>query len=172
MITATKPTAIKLNTRSKMNCICYTDSKKYYTRLKEYFEKSNSPILIKLLDNNSFDNSSNTKPRIFHLSEGKNCNSTKFEKPLAIIIPYDKVCIKSKEVYGCLPIITYGLSSRATVACSSITEDSLMISLQRSIKTIFKSTLEPFEIKYSMPSIQNDITLAMIAASIEILLKK
>lgn len=48
-------------------------------------------------------------------------------------------------------MITYGYNNKATVTASSIEEDSLLLSIQRTIESVSKVKYEPQEIKAYVP---------------------
>lgn len=50
-----------------------------------------------------------------------------------------------------LTVITYGYNNKATVTASSIEEDSLLLSIQRTIESVSKVKYEPQEIKAYVP---------------------
>ena len=64
----------------------------------------------------------------------------------AVIMPFDIVSKEISSLMSGIPLITYGTSSRATIGYSSNCRDGLLISLQRSIKTLSGRTIEPMEI--------------------------
>lgn len=61
-----------------------------------------------------------------------------------------------------LNIITYGFNNKATFTVSSISEDKIIICLQRIIKNVFEEKFEPQE--YTIYTEQNTDTSAVIGA--------
>ena len=67
-----------------------------------------------------------------------------------------------------LTVITYGFNSKATITASSVTEESSLICLQRTIENIHSQKIEMQEIKIEDI---NDINLSMIIVAIMLIYK-
>lgn len=65
-----------------------------------------------------------------------------------------------------LPVITCGLSSKDTFTFSSKEEESAVVSLMRSVKSIYGHTIEPMEVPIGFPSKTDDFTLLAYMASL------
>ena len=65
-----------------------------------------------------------------------------------------------------IPVITCGLSSKDTITFSSKEEESAVISLMRSVKSIYGHTIEPMEIPISFPPKTDDFILLAFTASL------
>lgn len=76
-----------------------------------------------------------SKPYAFEI-QSRNC---------AVIMPFELVSHMVTEKMSGIPLITYGISPRATIGYSSNTGDGLLISLQRSIKAFSGRIIEPME---------------------------
>ena len=63
-----------------------------------------------------------------------------------------------------LKIITYGFNSKSTFTVSSVTENNIIICLQRTICNMFGNKIEPQE--YQLKNCQNTEIYAVIAAGI------
>ncbi len=63
-----------------------------------------------------------------------------------------------------LPAVTCGFSHQDTFTLSSLTSDSAVISLQRSLRAFDGSTSEPFELPVSLPHPMDPFTLLSCAA--------
>ncbi|NLB81346.1 MAG: hypothetical protein GX800_07025 [Clostridiaceae bacterium] len=65
-----------------------------------------------------------------------------------------------KEAY----VITYGLCNKATITLSSITEEHIVLCLQRAIITLDGQTIEPQEISFSLSKEYDPETIMLITA--------
>lgn len=68
------------------------------------------------------------------------------------IMPYETALKGLSGFNYDIPLITYGISARATLSYSSNSREGLLISLQRSIKAVSGKTVEPQEIPVSLNS--------------------
>lgn len=71
-----------------------------------------------------------------------------------------------------LTVITYGMKSKSTVTISSAEEDIILMSIQRSIKTIKGNIIEPQEIKICQKKTQGNLYINMILAIFSIIFDK
>ena len=62
----------------------------------------------------------------------------------AMIIMHSSLSEKMRR-FGELPLITIGTSDRATLSCSSLGKERIMVSLQRSVKSFGGKVYEPAE---------------------------
>lgn len=64
-------------------------------------------------------------------------------------------------------IVTYGLNGKATLTISSVSEDEVMICLQRNIEDLEKNIIEPYEVNIKDKEINNKkIYILLVAYSI------
>ncbi len=153
-----------------MNYICYAENESQYEKLR--IITCDSPLEIRLLSSYQNDNDVLKAHTIFLLSNG--CIYLPIRNPndSTVIISYDNVTSAYKLKDSRLPLITYGMSDKATISCSSITEDCLLISLQRSIKALNGTSLEPQELVVNRHCEQSDNEIMMIEAAIKLLLSE
>ena len=153
-----------------MNYICYAENESQYEKLR--IITCDSPLEIRLLSSYPNDNDVLKAHTIFLLSNGRLSMPLKDCIDSAIIIPYDNITRLQELKNSRLPLITYGMSDKATISCSSITEDCLLISLQRSIKALNGTSLEPQELVVNRHCEQSDNEIMMIEAAIKLLLSE
>ena len=79
--------------------------------------------------------------------QNKRLKNVKLSKSLTGICSDENLTALNIFKKNCLPIITCGMGSKNTVTVSSISEKSLMLSLQRNIRDINGKVIEPLEIK-------------------------
>lgn len=65
-----------------------------------------------------------------------------------------------------IPVITCGLSSKDTFTFSSKEEESAVVALMRSVKSVYGHTIEPMEVPITFPSKTDDFTLLSYMASL------
>ncbi len=65
-----------------------------------------------------------------------------------------------------IPVITCGLSSKDTFTFSSKEEESAVVALMRSIKSVYGHTVEPMEVPITFPPKTDDFTLLSYTASL------
>lgn len=71
-----------------------------------------------------------------------------------------------------LTVITYGMKSKSTITISSVEEDNMLMSIQRSIKTIKGDIIEPQEMKICQKRQQGNLYIYMILAIFSIIFDK
>jgi len=71
-----------------------------------------------------------------------------------------------------LTVITYGMKSKSTITISSVEEDDMLMSIQRSIKTIKGNIIEPQEMKICQKRQQGNLYIYMILAIFSIIFDK
>ena len=71
-----------------------------------------------------------------------------------------------------LRLISYGNNSKSTVTVSSVNDDIILVSFQRSIRTLKDNIIEPQEIKIMAPLSHNNLHLSMILAIISKIFEK
>lgn len=87
----------------------------------------------------------------------------------SVIMPFELISSSRFDILSGIPLITYGISPKATVSYSSNSSDGLLISLQRSIKAFSGKIIEPHELIFSGYE-QTETDIGLIAASIYLLL--
>ena len=65
-----------------------------------------------------------------------------------------------------IPVITCGLSSKDTFTFSSKEEESAVVALMRSVKSVYGHTIEPMEVPITFPPKTDDFTLLSYMASL------
>lgn len=147
----------------------FTESKKeteLKQGLKKYFESINQFHTIITINNKNIDNIKNVKFDIIILDVNVLGNTQIVQKLIInakiIIINTDSEmnlkCIKNLK----LRLISYGLNSKSTVTVSSVSEDMILVSLQRSIIDIKDNIIEPQELKIKTKYCHGNLNFAMI----------
>ena len=144
--------------------------------LKNYFDTINQKHTIIVINEKSIQNIKNVKFEILLI------DAVTLTKPMLLqnIILNAKMiivnsdfevnlkCIKNLK----LRVITYGLNSKSTITVSSVNEETILISLQRSVKTLKDNIIEPQEIKISSKTTHNNLYISMILAIFFIIFDK
>lgn len=131
-------------------------------RLKEVLQVSESSILF--IKEKSIDNIKNIKFETVLLArEFKNIDALKklLESTKYLIVNSDITNNLSILDNLELTVITYGFNAKATITTSSVTEDRLLLCIQRNIKDIKQHIIEaqeiPIEIEASLEKQANNV---------------
>ena len=93
---------------------------------------------------------------------------TLLEKAKYLIIDADeKIGLDLKDLQN-LKVITYGFNSKSTITASSVTDEDLLICVQRNIMSLNKKEIEPQEIL--VKNIDNKLTTNIMMGIVTILL--
>ena len=134
--------------------------------LKKYFESINQVHTIITINDKNIDNIKNVKFEIIILDVNCLGNSQIVQKIIinakTIVINTDLEinlkCVKNLK----LRLISYGLNSKSTITVSSVTDEDILVSLQRSIRNTKDDIIEPQEIKISSKICHGNLHFAMI----------
>ena len=153
----------------------YTRSKEFKLIKSKLLELINSnEVNIIRIDKRSIENIKNVKFHTIIISkpldlQGKEMqNLERMIKNSKYLILNSDISINLKMDKGeNLNIVTYGLNQKATVTMSSVTEENILISLQRKMKNIYGETLEVKEtninsVKYYNFTIENILMIYTI----------
>jgi len=144
--------------------------------LKKYFETTGRVHTIIAINEKNIENMKNIKFDILIMDANVIGNTSTVQRVILnaklVIINTDLdinlKCVKNLQ----LRIISYGLNSKSTVTVSSVNEDVILVSVQRSVKTLKDNIIEPQEIKIMPQICHNNLHLSMILAIFSIIFDK
>ncbi|MFR2534234.1 MAG: hypothetical protein ACLTEH_02580 [Clostridia bacterium] len=143
-------------------------------RLKEVLQVSESSILF--IKEKSIDNIKNIKFETVLLArEFKNIDALKklLESTKYLIVNSDITNNLSILDNLELTVITYGFNSKATITTSSVTEDRLLLCVQRNIKDIKQHIIEAQEIPIEIEAnLEKQVSNVMGIATVLLLYEK
>ena len=134
--------------------------------LKRKFEKMNLKKTILIINKNSIKNLLNVKFEILILDKNIFASNEDLVKiilnsnKILVNADYDENLMAIKNLK--LNVISYGMNSKATLTVSSIDEESILLTLQRSIINCKKEMIEPQEIKITGKNLGKIIYIEMI----------
>lgn len=134
--------------------------------LKRKFEKMNLKKTILIINKNSIKNLLNVKFEILILDKNIFASNEDLVKiilnsnKILVNADYDENLMAIKNLK--LNVISYGMNSKATLTVSSIDEESILLTLQRSIRNCKKEMIEPQEIKITGKNLGKIIYIEMI----------
>lgn len=144
--------------------------------LKKHFQILNQVHTIISINNKNIDNIKNIKFEIIVLDANVIGNTPIIQKMIlnakVLVVNTDLEvnlnCVKNLK----LRVISYGLNSKSTLTVSSVNEETILVSLQRSIKTLKDNIIEPQEIKITTSIAHNNLYISMILAIFSIIFEK
>lgn len=144
--------------------------------LKNKFNELNEKHTIIVINEKSIENVKNVMFEVIVLDTNVLSNNRFLKnvimnsKRIIINSDYDENLDAIKNLK--LTVITYGMKSKSTVTISSVQEDSMLMSIQRSIKTIKGNIIEPQEMKICHKNHQGNLYINMILAIFSIIFDK
>ena len=138
--------------------------------LKQKIENEN----VVFINEKNIENIKNIKFKIIVLNKGidnKNIKNILLNAEYLILNSDINVKIDLIENLD-LKVITYGFNSKSTVTASSVTEEEMLICVQRNIINIKGKKIEPQEIKVNISRESVDIYDVMIVIALAILYAK
>lgn len=144
--------------------------------LKKHFESLGHRHTIMNINNKNIDNIKNVKFDIIILDVnilGQNANVEKLIINAKVVMVNTDLeenlnCVKNLK----LRLISYGLNPKSTITVSSIDECKIMVTLQRSIKTLSGNIVEPQEIEISLKGSHNNPYISMVLVIFSIIFDK
>ena len=146
------------------------------TLIRKHFEKLKQVHTIIMINKKNIDNIKNIKFEIIVMDTNILGNTPIVQKiilnaKLLIVntdLDVNLQCVKNLK----LRLISYGLNSKSTVTVSSFEEETALVSLQRSIRTLNDNIIEPQEVKIIMENCHNNSYFAMILVIFSIIFDK
>lgn len=144
--------------------------------LKKYFEATNQVHTIIVINNKNIDNMKNIRFEVIVLDADTLGNTPTVQRIILnaklLIVNTDLEanlkCVKNLK----LRLISYGLNSKSTVTVSSVNEENILVSLQRSVRTFKDNIIEPQEIKIIAQLCHGNLYISMILAIFSIIFEK
>jgi len=144
--------------------------------IKKYFESIKQIHTIININNKNIDNIKNIKFEVLVLDVNTLGNIPNVQKIILnskiVVVNTDLdvnlECVNSLK----LRLISYGHNSKSTITVSSVNEEEIMISLQRSIRTLKDNIIEPQEIMIMGKQCHNNLNISMILAIFSIIFEK
>lgn len=144
--------------------------------LKKYFESTNQVHTVIVINSKNIDNMKNIKFEIVVLDANILGNIPTVQRiilnaKLLIVntdLEVNLKCVKNLK----LRLISYGLNSKSTITVSSVNEEIILVSLQRSVRTLKDNIIEPQEIKIMAQTCHGNLYISMILAIFSIIFEK
>ena len=146
------------------------------TLLKKQFEEQKQFHTIIMINNKNIENMKNIKFEVVLLDANTLGNTPIVQRiilnaKLVVVnsdLEVNLECVKNLK----LRLISYGMNSKSTVTVSSIEEESILVSLQRSISTLKDNIIEPQEVKIIMEKCHGNTQISMILVIFSIIFGK
>jgi len=144
--------------------------------LKRELERINVKKTILMINKNSIKNLFNIKFDYLILDKNVFSNNDDLVK---IILNSTRIIVNADFEENLdaiknlkLNVISYGMNSKATLTLSSVSDDGILLSLQRGVKNINKDLVEPQEIKITGKTYGKTLYIDMILAIFLIIFDK
>lgn len=144
--------------------------------IKNYFESINQVHTVIIINQKNIDNMKNIKFEVVVLDAnvlGNTLNVQKIITNAKVVVVNTDLSVNLKCIKNLkLRLITYGVNSKSTVSVSSINDDIILVSLQRSIRTLKDNIIEPQEVNIITQICHNNLYISMILVIFSIIFDK